>query len=446
MNKRVLTVSLAAVLALAGCTAQPQEAPTPSASASAISLPDTALGAEMAWILGLLNGDAAVADADVAHFSDTFMDAVGGREALEAAITQMRALGPYTVTDFSEQAGAASAVTQTPQGSFLISIVQQDDQLTGFTVTVHEEAPPAATSWDEVGERAAAIDAPARAVVYDVSGDAPEELHAFGDLEGLAPVGSIFKLFVLRAVVDAVAAGDLAWDDTVTVTDALKSLPSGTYQDEPDGTTHTVEEAALAMISVSDNTATDVLIDAVGAGAVEAVMARLGVEGAEANTPLASTRALFQLGWGPLEARDAWAEGDDQARRDLLAQVAAEPVTTQATDLTSPVWDKGLDWFFTAADLATIHTDLSAAADTPEGAPLGAILSTNPGISDAASWDNVQFKGGSSVGVLAGSWLVEKGDKRYVVVIQIATDDMTSTVTPYTLGHLADDITGLLAG
>ena len=48
------------------------------------------------------------------------------------------------------------------------------------------------------------------------------------------------------------------------IRDELDSLPSGTTQDEPPGTGLPVRELALRMIAMSDNTATDHLIDLVG--------------------------------------------------------------------------------------------------------------------------------------------------------------------------------------
>jgi beta-lactamase class A len=78
------------------------------------------------------------------------------------------------------------------------------------------------------------------------------------------------KLYVLHALGDAVAAGKLSWDQPLTVTAQLKSLPSGVLQYEPEGTQISVLDAAAKMISISDNTAADMLIHLVGRSAVEA--------------------------------------------------------------------------------------------------------------------------------------------------------------------------------
>ena len=90
------------------------------------------------------------------------------------------------------------------------------------------------------------------------------------------PIGSVFKLYVLGAVATAVDEETLTWDQPVVIRDELDSLPSGITHDEPAGSTLTVEELARRMIAISDNTATDHLIDLVGRDRVEAALSVFG--------------------------------------------------------------------------------------------------------------------------------------------------------------------------
>jgi hypothetical protein len=55
----------------------------------------------------------------------------------------------------------------------------------------------------------------------------------------------------------------------------------------------------------------------------------------------------------------------------------------------------------------------------------------------APGWDSVAFKGGSSLGVLTGSWLLEKDGDTYAAVIQ------TSTEAPAGLGAQEEQFTRL---
>jgi beta-lactamase class A len=84
------------------------------------------------------------------------------------------------------------------------------------------------------------------------------------------PLGSMFKLFVLGALAQRVAAGRVSWNQDLTVTAPLKSLPSGQLQNDPDGTQVPVQDTAAKMISISDNTAANMLINLVGQSAVQA--------------------------------------------------------------------------------------------------------------------------------------------------------------------------------
>src|SRR5699024_5109109 len=113
-------------------------------------------------------------------------------------------------------------------------------------------------------------------------------VHASDAAQEPAPSGSVFKLLVLSAVIEAVEAGELTWDDELTITPAVKSLPSGQLQDHPDGSTVPVREAATLMISISDNTATDLLMEKVGPERLAASLARVSDE-PDRLTPLLTT-------------------------------------------------------------------------------------------------------------------------------------------------------------
>ena len=81
------------------------------------------------------------------------------------------------------------------------------------------------------------------------------------------PLASIFKLYVLYAVSDAIKAGTVSWDDQLTVTDKGKAV--GSSMDLPVGAQISVRTAAEKMIATSDNMATDMLIERVGPQAVD---------------------------------------------------------------------------------------------------------------------------------------------------------------------------------
>ena len=78
------------------------------------------------------------------------------------------------------------------------------------------------------------------------------------------PLASIFKLYVLLAVADAVKAGTVDWNDQLTITEEAKAVGSAGLEELPPGAQVSVRKAAQEMISASDNMATDLLIARLG--------------------------------------------------------------------------------------------------------------------------------------------------------------------------------------
>lgn len=234
------------------------------------------------------------------------------------------------------------------------------------------------------------------------------------------PSGSMFKLFVLAALEDAIAAGTIDWEQPLTITPDVKSLPSGVLQDRPDGSTVTVREAADKMISISDNTATDLLIRALGKPAVDA---QLRAFGADANAPVMTTRELFVIAWGDPELRARYADAHTPEERSAVQadadRTSLDSVSFEAIAST-PSWTDRVEYFFTGAQLCAVHAKLQRDA-IGAAAPVRDVLSINsgwgenpPGVAYTA------FKGGSTTGVVGTSWYVELGDgTKQVITIQL---------------------------
>lgn len=491
--RRRAAVSLAAVLALsggvlAGCApaaegsagaSSPASTAAPAVTAQPVSLPDTPLGEQAAWVLGAMNAETpGLTEEIAARVSAPLLEAVPA-DQLAAIFAQLRAAAPWSPTAV-EDAGNQALITLTPADGAAAAAVVGGAGAIDLQLAVDAEglvsgllfAPAAAdrepaTSWHELGEAVEGFAADTSLVVTEVT-DArravrgveagldplpgTEQLLSAGvDADAAKPSGSMFKLYVLGAVADAVEAGELAWDTPLTVTDDVKSLPSGELQDVPSGTSVTVREAAGKMIEISDNTATDLLIAAVGADAVERQFAEMGHHDPAQNTPLLTTRALFQLGWGQDAEggalRDRWrAAGGEAERRAVVDALPAGPVAVSPSAVSTPVWQEGLDWFTTPGDLVAAHVALQEKASRATGAPVRDILSANPGLDTFGdAWSYVAFKGGSSVGVLAGSWYLERSDGRaFVVSIQGATDDPAALADTRTFFGQVQDAAALL--
>ncbi len=107
---------------------------------------------------------------------------------------------------------------------------------------------------------------------------------------------STIKLPILIALHTAVAAGKVRWTDEVLLTKEKKVSGSGVLTELADGTRLTLRDAANLMIVVSDNTATNLVLDAITADYVNEVMDGLGFP---------HTRSLRKvMGGGPSKANE----------------------------------------------------------------------------------------------------------------------------------------------
>jgi beta-lactamase class A len=91
------------------------------------------------------------------------------------------------------------------------------------------------------------------------------------------PTASLIKVPILVTLYDFVEKGDIALDDRIIVTKADKVGGSGTLQFMHDGIEITVADAAWLMIGISDNTATNLILDKVGLRRVWTKMEALGL-------------------------------------------------------------------------------------------------------------------------------------------------------------------------
>lgn len=75
---------------------------------------------------------------------------------------------------------------------------------------------------------------------------------------------SVLKLFVMQRYYELVAAGDLSPEDTYTIEADDLVTGAGTLDQEAVGEAYTLEEIVSLMMTISDNTATNIIVDQVG--------------------------------------------------------------------------------------------------------------------------------------------------------------------------------------
>ena len=454
-----LLVAVATLLALGvtacapgdgpGPTFTPLDVGPPSLPSADVALPDGVAGQHASWVLAQLEPGAEADAGEVAdRFAAPFLAEVSA-EDLVTVLAQLRDLGPWTLASVENGPGWLVARITGDASELDMQLAHDDDDL--ITTLLFTPAPPPREPAQSMPGLAEEVEALAGSTSLYVARVVDGRCEPFDGMPGgttpgeSLPMGSMVKLYVLGAVVDAVESGDLEWDDEVTVTDELRSLPSGQLQDEPTGTSVSVRAAAEAMIAISDNTATDLLIDAVGRERVEEAFSRLGHAEPGRNVPLATTRDLFLLGWGEAEdLREQWRDADEAGRRAILDSLAGAELDVDLAQVVQvPVWPYDVDWFATGADLCAAHVALAELAATPAGEPVRDILSANPGIEVPAGYEYVAFKGGSSTGTMGGSWYAETTDGAVVVVLQTAAQAQPTQAA--TMVGIAEDALRLAA-
>jgi beta-lactamase class A len=260
-------------------------------------------------------------------------------------------------------------------------------------------------------------------LVANVSSGSCQLVHGI-DPGTTAPLGSAVKLYVLDALGNAVAAGKVRWDQPLTVTAQFKALPPGELQNEPDGTRISVLDSAAKMISLSDNTAADMLTGLVGRPAVEDALTATGMTSPALDRPFLTTREIYVLKldhWPDLAQR--YITANEPSRRALLASTvdrAPLPAVEEAGAWTTPREVDRLEYFASASDVCRVYTSLATLARQPALAPIGRVLALNDdGLQlDPAQWKTTWFKGGSEPGVLTLAFLAtNRSGQSYVVTV-----------------------------
>ncbi|MEM1330724.1 MAG: serine hydrolase [Planctomycetota bacterium] len=432
---RSVPVALAALLAVAPTAAAQED--TPAAAPESV-LPDAPSGVlserydiVMAWLSGGPPPDIE------AIFAAEFLEQVP-KSQIMAIVPSLRVSqfggGPVRTVRFEPTAlddtVVAIVVGQNGRHARMTLSIDGNGRLDGvlFRPAPEFDADTPRT-WQAVSDRVSNWDGTGSLGVYRLDDGGPTELLAVNEDERLA-IGSAFKLWVLLALAEKIEAGEADWADTIPIRPEAKSLPSGTMQNLEDGTERDLATFAELMISISDNTATDHLIDFVGRERVEEVMARM--HGApERNRPFLKTREMFTVKFPPepdpgLGLRERYlAAGEDERRRMLEEEVPGLEVHLPAvmvwTTAKKPVEIDTLEWFATPLELARVMAALDAMCRKDGMAPLAQALTRNPGVSIPSSFSFVGYKGGSEPGVLNMTWLLrtdaEQGDRVYCLTM-----------------------------
>jgi hypothetical protein len=390
------------------------------------------------WLLGVLDAGEFDAAEVTERFDPLFLEEVPV-EALNAPLGQVAPEGsePWQVVEETIEGSVAEITVESADGTRLKMTVAMSssapNQIEGLLLQPVVDVPEGYTT-AQLDADMEAFAAEGAIGIYEVTDGSCQAVHEFNGDQPLA-IGSAFKLWVLAELANQVADGTAAWDEPLEVRADLRSSPDGEVFQLADGDTLTLRQYAEVMISISDNTATDHLIDRLGREEVEAAMIGSGVADPALNQPFLATHELFWLKYAPDEPNPSdWYQVDVAGRRDILASLEGKPAPWMADPSTlgegnadgvplDQPRNLDIEYFASPQDLCRTLVHLDELAGTPGLEPVAEILSINPGLPlDTSTWTDVRFKGGSEPGVVALAWWLAGADGRRFVVAGALND------------------------
>nr|WP_319449242.1 MULTISPECIES: serine hydrolase [unclassified Mycobacterium] len=350
---------------------------------------------------------------------------------------------PITVTGIDMGASQATLHLRTSYGAAQDVELRTNDVglVDRFVVTVQ---PPTIKNWADIDTELTKSGARYSYQASKVSGGACTTF-AGTNVDDSLPLASIFKLYVLLGLAEAVTAGTVRWDELLTITKEVKDVGSAGFDKLPPGSHVSVRDVAQQMISASDNMATDMLIHRIGHGAVERAMVAAGHHDPALMTPFPTTHELFTIGWGKPDLREQWKTASPQLRAQMLEQTNSRAYEPDPERIYTPASPYGAEWYGTAKDICRVHAALQAAA-VGRAAPVRDILSAVPGIDlDRAKWPYIGAKAGNLPGDLTFSWYaVDRSGQPWVVSFQLTWPKYRSLAAAEWVLSIAKQAFGML--
>lgn len=156
--------------------------------------------------------------------------------------------------------------------------------------------------------------------------------------EALYPMASVFKIPLLLETLAQVDEGRCALEERIELRPEHVLAPSGVLVDLDAGLRLTLRDLLTLMIIVSDNTATDMVLDRIGR---DRVMERLRFWGVESVSVQMGVAGLFDAGFGWPENEGSFVEAYRQVH---ATGPTIDPLTGEADASLRTLLERGPNW------------------------------------------------------------------------------------------------------
>ncbi len=409
--------------------------PLAMAGAATTTVPSSPVGTQLAWLLSIRQLPLSTAVVTM-HFDPMFLTEASPAQ-LNAGLASLGGGTPQLLGLSDVAATSLHAVVAFGAGRWNVSLSVDAAGLIASLVFSPGDVVP--SSWAEVDSQLHSV-AP-------VTGFLAAKVNANGTCTSVhavkpttaRPLGSLFKLYILGALANAVRQHKISWNQKVTITAAIKTSGAGTLQNVPDGTQMTVRQVAITTISESDNTGADLLLQLVGRAAVQAQV-RKWVAKSSLDIPFLTAKELFALHYSNFPNLAEHYLSLSPARRASYLTSTIDAVSASSeVAVSSPRDIDTIEWFASPNDLCRTFSGLASLETAPNLGPLNTILSTNSGGIDLSptTWPRIWFKGGSEPGVLTLGYLARDNKGQTYVVIALTENPATALSQQSTLQLLA---------
>lgn len=240
-----------------------------------------------------------------------------------------------------------------------------------------------------------------------------EVLYSYEHLKKRS-LGSVFKLYILGTLKEKMGEENL-WQKNLSIKESLKSLPGGVMQNYENGSLYSTKEFATKMISISDNTATDHLLNFVGPKNVYSFLSSENLNSfSSLNHPFLSSLDFFKArAFFTKKMATEYANSSFDKRLKMLKglKISRVDLMKKLNGWKKPRSIDEVQWFASANDICALYKKLDSYHDKD----LYDVLSVNTpfvDLSKSKKWNYAGYKGGSEPGVLEMSYLLKGNNNK----------------------------------